>query len=334
MKKKTHWYFFSFYVALFGAFCGLEVDTFVEDLPFFQVTTFILLLNVLFVLLIPPVLYALLASIPSLWKNRASRTGMLVLNSIYFHLMILLLVYKAARDIDFDYNFFRYNTSDVLPVLWKLYAPWLILITLSIIVFVFFQKPAFTPVLTIVKRSPRKSWLFFVALIFSSMICQYATLETIRGSAAGFLYANFLSDRHLKEDYRKFYREHIATLRSDTPHAASRGGPAIMGDCIFFLKQESLSSLLVGSRITPQLLRVSRDGILFQKFYANSIQSIRGYECILCGVPPNLAGALVDDYTTSELKDLSCLPRIFKEYGYHPLYFFGGSRNSRVKHFA
>jgi hypothetical protein len=248
--------------------------------------------------------------------------------------MVLLLLYKAIRDIDFDYHFFWYNTSDALPVLWKLYAPWLILVALSMLVFVLFQKPAFNPVLTIVKRSPRKGWLFFAALILSSVICQYATLDNIRGSAAGFLYANSLSDRRLRNDYRQSYREHIAALRSDTPNAASRGATAIMGDYIFFVKQESLNGLLVESRITPQLLRISQDGILFQKSYANSIQSIRGYECILCGVPPNLAGALVDDYTTSELKDLSCLPRIFKEYGYHSLYFFGGSRNSRVKHFA
>ena len=73
---------------------------------------------------------------------------------------------------------------------------------------------------------------------------------------------------------------------------------------------------------------------LFSRLYANSIQSLRGYECILCGVPLSIAGALVDDYSPGELKDLHCLPKVFRALGYHPLYFFGGSRNARIVHFA
>jgi len=334
MHKKWHWYFFAFYMALFGAFCGLEVDTFVEDLPFFETSTFLLLFNVLFVLLIPPLLYSLFASVRALWEKRAARTGMLVLNSIYFHLVVLILLYKSARDIDFDFYFFWYNISVAMSVLWKLYAPWLILIVLSISAFIFFQKLAFSPIVKIIGKVPRKARFSFIALIFCSMLCQLLTLDTIRGSAAGFLYANFLSDRQLRTDYHNFYREHIRELRSESPKTVIRENAPIMGEAVFFIKQESLNGLLAGSRVTPRLLKASRDGILFQTLYANSIQSIRGYECILCGVPPNLARALVDTNSAEELKDLSCLPRIFKEHGYRTLYFFGGSRNPRIRRFA
>ena len=123
-------------------------------------------------------------------------------------------------------------------------------------------------------------------------------------------------------------------FRSDPPRNFGNADPALLGDVIFFVKQESLNGLLVQPRITPQLLRAARDGILFRDFYANSIQSIRGYECILCGVPPNVTGAMVDEYTQAELKDLSCIPRMFRSLGYHPLYFFGGSRNHRIVSFA
>jgi len=326
--------FFFLYLALAGSFWGLEIDTFVADLPFFQTSTFLLLFNVLFVMLIPPIIYGLFASIRPLWTHRAARIGILVLNALYFHVVAFLLLYKAARRIDFNFYLFWYNTSDALPVLWKLYAPWYPVFALSMVGFIFLQKPAFSPVMKILRKSPRTGWLSLGALFVFSVLCQFATLDTIRGSTAGFLYASFLSDHQLRDDYHKLYREEIDSLRAAPPRDVSRSDPSMLGEVVFFIKQESLNGLLVGPRTTPQLLRAARDGILFQNFYANSIQSIRGYECILCGVPPNLTGALVDEYSPDELKDLSCLPKIFKALGYHPLYFFGGSRNARIMRFA
>ena len=331
---KSRWYFFIFYLALFGSFCGLEIDTFKADLPFFQISTFFLLFNVLFVLLVPPLSYALFSSIRIFWQNRFARTCVLILNAVYFYFVALLAIYKSVRKIDFDFYLFWYNTADALPVLWKLYAPWLFAIVFSMIGFIFLQKPAFSPLMTFLRRSPRKRGLVLTALFASSLACQVLTISTVRGSLTGFLYASFMSDRRLRSDYHELYRKHIDTLLSESARRFDKAHPSILGDVIFFVKQESLNGLLLQPQITPQLLRASKDGILFPDFYANSIQSIRGYECILCGVPPNLAGALVDEYTPDELKNLNCLPRIFKALGYHSLYFFGGSRNERIMRFA
>ncbi len=331
---KGRWYFFAFYLALFGSFCGLEIDTFKADLPFFQVSTFLLLFNVLFVLLVPPLIYAFFSSIRAFWQNRVARTAILILNAVYFHFVALLAIYKSARKIDFDFYFFWYNAADALPVLWKLFAPWLFAITFSMIAFVFLQKPAFTPLVTFLSKSPRKRGFVLTAIFVSSLACQLLTISTVRGSMTGFLYASFMSDRRLRSDYHELYQKHIETLMSENSRTFDKAHPSTMGDVIFFVKQESLNGLLVSPQITPQLLRASKDGILFPDFYANSMQSIRGYECILCGVPPNLAGALVDEYTPEELKNLSCLPRIFRALGYHSLYFFGGSRNERIVRFA
>jgi phosphoglycerol transferase MdoB-like AlkP superfamily enzyme len=334
VRKKTCWYFFAFYAAVVGAFCGLEIDTFVEDLPFFEISTFLLLFNVLFVLLLPSLVYALFYAIRPIRISRAAKICMLLLNSVYVHFVVLLLLYKSARDVDFDFYFFWYNTSDALPVLWKIYAPGLIAVLLSIAAFVLFQIPAFSPLKSILKNTQRKAGIVLAALVASSVLCQLATLDTIRGSTAGFVYANFLSDRQLRTDYRKFYREHIAALRKNAPTAIRENNAALTDGNIFFVKLESLNGLLAGSKITPHLMRASRDGVLFNKSYANSIQSLRGYECILCGVPPNLSGALVDEYAASELSALGCLPRLFREQGYRTLYFFGGSRNPRIRRFA
>lgn len=331
---KKDWCFFILYLAIFGSFCGLEIDTFKSDLPFFQLSTFVLLLNVLFVLLLPPFLYIFLSRFHRLRKNRLIWASFLILNTIYFFLSGLLAIYKSDRKIDFDFNFFWYNTADALPVLWKLFAPWLFGIALLMIAFIFMQRPAFEPLRVAVAKAPRKRGFVLFAVIAASMLSQFFTISTVRGSSAGFLYANFIGDRRLKSDYYEFYRDHIEKLRAASPRNTPKNLSVVLGDVIFFVKQESLNGLLLRPEITPQLLRASHDGILFKDFYANSIQSIRGYECILCGVPPNIEGALIDEYTPAELNDLNCLPRLFRSLGYHSLYFFGGSRNPRIVRFA
>jgi hypothetical protein len=332
--RKRDWWLFGFYLAIFGSFCGLEIDTFKVDLPFFQVSTFILLLNVLYVLLLPPFLYVILSLFARLRNSRIILISFLILSTIYFFLSWLLAIYKSSRKIDFDFNFFWYNTADALPVLWKLYAPWLFVLALLMIAFTFMQRPAFAPLMVFVKRSPRKRGLVLLAVLAASMLCQALTISTVRGSSAGFLYANVPGNRQIKSDYREFYRKHIESLLSTPPRVFPQNISVILGDVIFFVKQESLNGLLVRPEITPQLLRASKDGILFRDFYANSIQSIRGYECILCGVPPNITEALIDEYTPVVLKNLNCLPRLFQSLGYHSLYFFGGSRNPRIVQFA
>lgn len=330
MKRKAHWYLLVLYLAVFGSYVGLEVNTYVQDLPFFKTDTLLLFVNALFVLLLPPLFYALFASIKPLWANRVFRNGILILISIYVHFVVLLAIYKAVRHIDFDFWFFWYNVMVALSVLWKLFAPWLIVIALSLAVFVFFQKLAFEPVLRFVRESPRKAVPLFAVVTIISALCQIVTIHTIRGSAVGFAYASFFSDRRLRNDYGKLYEEHIASLQADAVKEVRQATPSVLGDIIIFVQQESLGSHMVGSRVTPQLLRASRDGILFNQLYANSIQSERGYECILCGVPPGVAGDLVDDYSPQELKNLSCLPRIFKALGYRPIVFYSGNRNPRV----
>lgn len=333
-KKKTGWLLLILYLALWGSFCGLEVDSFVGDLPIFQASTFILFLNVLPILLIPPAFYTVFSLIPPLRRSRAAETALLALSSVYVHGMSFLLLYKAVRKIDFDFYFLWYNTADALPAVWKLYAPWVPAALVSMAVLFFVQRAAFPRFAAFVLASPSIRGGALAIVLSASIVSQVVTIDSIRGSAAGFLYSSFLSDRRLRDDYRALYLKHIETLRASRPEPGGRADLSRVGDVVFFVKQESLNGLLLGPKTTPQLLRAAQDGILFREFYANSIQSLRGYECILCGVPPSLAGDLVDEYSPAELSGLSCLPRIFRALGYHSLYFFGGSRNPRIMQFA
>jgi hypothetical protein len=322
------------YLAIFGSYCGLEIDSFIGDLPFFQIRTLLIFVNALFVLLIPILLYLFVSSIQRLWTNRPIRIATLALTSVYFHFAAFIAIYKSVRKMDFDFYLIWYNIADTLPTLWKLFAPWFPIVAISITVYALFQKQAYAPLADLVRKSPRKAGSILAGILVLSGLCQVLTLNSIRGSASGFIYSSFLSDRRLRNDYREFYQKNIAELQADKPITGKEFDPSVLGDFVFVVKQESLNGLLTGPKVTPQLMRAAEDGIMFPKLYGNSVQSLRGYECILCGAPPSAARDLVDDYPPEEIKKLSCLPKLFKELGYRTLYFFGGSRNPRIVQFA
>lgn len=333
MNHTTRWALCILYTAALGSYCGLEIDTFVEDLPFFQPYTLLLFINVLFVMLLPVLVYAAVDRMPLFSKNRVLKIPVLLLNSLYIHFVILLAIYKSSRNADFDFFFFWHNISVALSVLWKLYAPGLFLLALSVVLVAFVQIPAFSPVLAALRRFSWKAWTVLILLVASSLLCQLVTIHKIRGSASGFVYANFLSDRALRDAYRAHYQEYIEFLRSADADSAGAADPSILGDIVFFLQQESLDSLLLSPRITPRILEAARDGIHFREFYGNSVQSLLGYECLMCGVPTSTERALVEEYPAEALYELNCLPRIFKSLGYRPILFYSGDPNPRVTNF-
>ena len=320
-------------MAVVGSYWGLEIDSFVGDLPFFQVDTLLLFINVLAVPLLPLIIHLLTGSFSKRHKSRASLAAAAA-GALYMLFIVLLAIYKSVCRMDFDFYFFWYNAGDALPVIQKLFAPWIPAILLSGAALIYIQKNAFAPPTRRMRKSPRKTRIIIMTVFICCCVCQIATLRGIRGSAAGFVYASFLSDRRLRDDYINLYAKHIERLKESVPQPTERFDPSALGDAVFIIKQESLNGLLTGSKITPQLLRAGRDGILIPKMYGNAIQSLRGYGCILCGVPPSITFALADAYTADELEKLDCLPQIFRNLGYRTLYFFGGSHNPRIVRFA
>jgi arylsulfatase A-like enzyme len=330
VNKKVSYALLILCLAILGSYCGLEIDSFVEDLPFFQISTLLLFINVLCVLLIPLLLYVLSTRINLLRKNRAVKAAILMFNSFYFHLAVLLALYKTVRHMEFDFNFFWYNISVAWSVLWKLFAPWLVLIFVSLIAFVFLQRIIFEPVIQLFKKCSWKAGFVLGMIVIAGLVCQYSTIASIRGSAAGFLYASFFSDRQLRTEYHNLYKEHLRKLEANKIQGSIAGDASKLGDMIIMVQQESLNGLFLGPKITPQLLQAAQNGILFSQLYGNSIQSERGYECILCGVPPSIAGELVEDYPVEDVRKIGCLPRLFKALGYKPILFYGGNPNPRA----
>ena len=335
-SAKTKWVYFILYMAVVGSYLGLEIDSFIGDLPFLQMDILLLFVNILAVPMLPMVLMLLAGSFYSRQNHcdGGMNGAVAAAGGLYMLLIALLAIYKSVCRIDFDFYFFWYNTEDALPVIRKLFASWIPVILLSGTAIAYIQKRAIVVPARLLRKSPRKTRAVILAVLVCCCACQALTLRRIRGSAVGFVYASFLSDRSLRDVYVNLYSEHIETLKKSVPQPTDRFDPYALGDAVFIVKQESLSGLLTVPEITPQLFRAGRDGILFPKMYGNSIQSLRGYSSILCGVPPSITFALADAYPAVELAKLNCMPRVFRSFGYRALYFFGGSRNPRIVHFA
>ena len=324
---------FILYLAIIGSYLGLEIDSFVGDLPFFRLDTLLLFVNIL--------VFPLLPLIIRVWAGSFSRRQNLRVTyaeaapgAFYLVLISLFAIYKSVCRMDFDFYFFLYNAEDALPVIQKLFAPWIPVAVFFGAALIYIQKNAFVPALRFSGKYPKKTRVIISAVLAGCCLLQLLTLRSIRGSAVGFVYASFLSDRRLRDDYTSLYTKHIEALKESAPQRTERFDPAALGDAVFIVKQESLNGIMTVPEITPQLFRAGRDGILIPKMYGNAVQSLRGYSCILCGIPPSITFALADAYPADELGKLNCLPRIFADLGYRALYFFGGSRNPRIVHFA
>jgi phosphoglycerol transferase MdoB-like AlkP superfamily enzyme len=97
---------------------------------------------------------------------------------------------------------------------------------------------------------------------------------------------------------------------------------------IFIIHLESLNAFLVNEQNTPNLLKIAKEGIFFDRFYSNSIQTIGAYENILCSLPTSFKNNLVN---TGLDKKVACLPNILKAQGYATEAFKGGARINLTK---
>ena len=103
---------------------------------------------------------------------------------------------------------------------------------------------------------------------------------------------------------------------------------------VIFL-QESLGAQFVASvggeeGITPNLNRLSKEGILFQNLYSNGTRSVRGIAGVVAG-NFSIPGKGVVKRNKSQ-KDYFTIAKLLKPYGYHTSFIYGGeSRFDNMK---
>jgi phosphoglycerol transferase MdoB-like AlkP superfamily enzyme len=98
---------------------------------------------------------------------------------------------------------------------------------------------------------------------------------------------------------------------------------------LVILIEESMGAQYVGSLgglpLTPNLDRLSEQGLSFTRLYATGTRSSRGLEAIVCGFPPTPAPAVIKLSLSQE--NFFSLGRLLKEFGYATYFFTCGAAN-------
>ncbi len=130
------------------------------------------------------------------------------------------------------------------------------------------------------------------------------------------------------EDLGDFTNPDVPLLHGHASLSASALGiaPTTKPYNIVIILEESLGAEFVGALgglpLTPELDRLSQQGIWFNNLYATGTRSVRGIEAVVAGYPPTSAVSTVR--LPKSQKDFATLPQVLKKRGYHSSFIYGG----------
>ncbi|MFY9243164.1 MAG: sulfatase-like hydrolase/transferase [Polaribacter sp.] len=99
---------------------------------------------------------------------------------------------------------------------------------------------------------------------------------------------------------------------------------------VILILWESLSAKIVGSlggeaNVTPNLNKLSKEGILFTNFYSNGDRTDKGIPAILSGYYPQPVQRIMR--MPNKTRNLPMLPKKMMELGYNTTFYYGGDLN-------
>lgn len=99
---------------------------------------------------------------------------------------------------------------------------------------------------------------------------------------------------------------------------------------VILILWESLPAKVVGSlggepNVTPNLNKLSKEGILFTNFYANGDRTDKGIPAVLSGYYPPPVKRIMR--MPNKTRSLPMLPKEMKKLGYHTSFYYGGDLN-------
>lgn len=159
-------------------------------------------------------------------------------------------------------------------------------------------------------------WEFFHAVRYNQIDYQrfYATLPPAQVNAI--LQRRFADPAH----YRLMATPGMPIRREVLPDGPQRDMNVVMVS-IESLGAEFIESLGGARGLTPNLERLGREGLFFERMYATGTRTVRGLEALTLSVPPTPGHAVPMRPNNSGLFTIG---GVFKEKGYEALYLYGG----------
>ncbi|WP_293413601.1 LTA synthase family protein [Piscinibacter sp.] len=159
-------------------------------------------------------------------------------------------------------------------------------------------------------------WEFFHAVRYNQIDYQrfYATLPQAQVNAI--LQRRFADPAH----YRLMATPEMPIRREVIPDGPQREMNVVMVS-IESLGAEFVESLGGARGLTPNLERLGREGLFFERMYATGTRTVRGLEALTLSVPPTPGHAVPMRPNNSGLFTIG---GVFKDKGYEALYLYGG----------
>jgi phosphoglycerol transferase MdoB-like AlkP superfamily enzyme len=162
----------------------------------------------------------------------------------------------------------------------------------------------------------------------SSYTALYALYETRHEESGGFRYAK-IDDQQVVEQVRAAMMIEPESFTSDslpTLHRQVLVNPPVDKKNLVVIVQESLGAEFVGSLggigVTPNIDRLSREGIWFTNLYATGVRSARGLEAIVSGFTPTPSKSVVK--LGRAQRNFFTLAELLRNSGYDTGFIYGG----------
>ena len=244
-------------------------------------------------------------------------------SSIYYVLLIFLVLYLGRSRLVFDLNFFMYNAGEALLAVIGTVGIYSFLSSLFFYIFFLFSMIVFFENIKVPKLESKQSKIFIFVLLIMVLCFSLTMSLKMRNKnpvIIKFFTRMFTMNNNISNDYNKKYNnifEHYSDINLDDFNFEEITN--INNADIYFIHLESVNNELVNETITPELIKYSdKYGVRFNNFFSNTIQTLRAEESILCAMPPSLNRYLNNSYDT---KKLVCLPKIFENIGYQTMFF-------------
>lgn len=317
-------------------------------------------LAVMGVLLSPLVLVALLPNrlFARPWSQRAA--ALLTIGSLYGIIFLNIADFYFFQEFNSRFNYIAIDYMFVSPAevvnnIWQSYPVPTVLFVVGVATWVLFRplRPRLHAWLGQALRLRTRlgvaaAWFTLAAVVFKSVNISALNADPNRIlaeiSANGFYtlgYALATSNLIYSDHYPTLGHHHAAErvaglvvrpgeavdANSDNPILRTiPARPGVGRANVVILLEESLGSAFVDSlgrdrRLTPNLDRLSREGLFFTNFYATGTRTIRGLEAVLTSFPPIPGASIVK---RNQSKNVASLARVLKTEGYQTAFVYGG----------
>ena len=139
----------------------------------------------------------------------------------------------------------------------------------------------------------------------------------------------FESVTHQKQDLSSMYRfmdsKEADKIFQSMIKTTSPDKPTISKNVLLIILESFSDSIMHISGVTPQLNQLSKEGLYFQDFYANSTRTDRALASILSGVPAQPTMTILDIPRISN--NLPSIASTLAKHGYDTHFYYGGDTN-------